>query len=203
MSLADLIRSPQLPIAEISAFLDDLDYADTWSQLQTLGRDEQRLLYEKAAGSRPLRLDDLVGEAGEGREVINQGMNTLPLPASLRRFQKRVCRPEDSTAGLFGYNEGVTRRLIGPGYFVAKHTSGRPHWQARGGVVVDYFSVPGGKVVDSWPQVVSNSHGLQRFVFRNTRDFLRRVSSTVTVGAAYKFERPLDHYFVLCRRSAN
>jgi hypothetical protein len=48
---------------------------------------------------------------------------------------------------------------------------------------------------------VPNSHGLQRFVYHQTRDYLRRVCATVAIGAAFKRDRPLDHYFVLCRRS--
>jgi hypothetical protein len=69
-------------------------------------------------------------------------------------------------------------------------------------VVVDYFEVPGGAVVDGWPRVVPNSRGLQRFVYHRTRDFLRAVSTHVSIGAAFKRDRPLDHYFVLCRRGA-
>jgi hypothetical protein len=29
---------------------------------------------------------------------------------------------------------------------------------------------------------------------------MRRVSAHVSIGAAFKRERPLDHYFILCRR---
>ena len=44
-----------------------------------------------------------------------------------------------------------------------------------------------------------NSEGLQRFIYMGTRDFMRRVSEHVSIGAAYKGEKPLDHYFTLCR----
>ncbi len=125
--------------------------------------------------------------------MIHDGRNTLPVAPALRRFQKRFCRPGDGTAQrLFGYNEGPTRRFIGPGYFVAVPDGG--------GVVIDYFQVPDGPVVPGWPRVRPNSYGLQRFVFHQTRDLLRRVSRHVSIGAAYKRDRPLDHYFVLCRR---
>jgi hypothetical protein len=201
MSLDSLIHNPHLGIEGIADFLDSLSPDQVWTELQQLGRDEQRLLYEKSAEASELTVEDWIGEAPTRREVINRGVNTLPLPLALRKFEKRVCRPENPGAGLFGYNEGVSRRFIGPGYFVAKPTVERPHWRARGGVVVDYFDVPSGQVAAGWPTVVENSKGLQKFVFRNTRDFLRRVSRTVVVGAAYKHERPLDHYFVLCRQS--
>ena len=49
-------------------------------------------------------------------------------------------------------------------------------------------------------RVVPNDWRLQRFVYHQTRDFMRRVSRHVSIGAAFTRERPLDHYFVLCRR---
>lgn len=91
-------------------------------------------------------------------------------------------------------------RLIGPGFFVALPTAERPRWSARGGIVVDYFQVPDGAVPDGWPRVVANDRRLQRFVYHATRDFMRRVSRDVSIGAAFKRERPLDHDCVLCRR---
>jgi len=130
-------------------------------------------------------------------EVIHDGLNTLALPHSLRRFQKRFCRPAvPGAAELFGYNEGPLRRVIGPGYFVAS----RPMDDAHGGVMVDYFRVPEGEVADGWPPIVPNRKGLQRFVYDQTRDFLRRVCTHVSIGAAFKQDKPLDHYFVLSRR---
>jgi len=199
MSLLEMIRAPRQGIGEIASYLDGLGGQERWEQLRDLNRDSQRALYEKAAGSDVMTLGDLVGDAREREEVIHEGRNTLPFPGPLRHFQKRFCRAGDTSGVLYGYNEGVARRFIGPGYFVARETAGRPQWEARGGVVVDYFEVPSGEVAPSWPAVVDNDVGLQRFVFRHTRDYLRRVSRTVSIGVAYKRERPLDHYFVLCR----
>ena len=59
--------------------------------------------------------------------------------------------------------------------------------------------MPDGPVAETWPAVVPNEQGLQRFVFAGTRDFLRKVVDGVSIGAAYKGERALDHYFVLVR----
>jgi hypothetical protein len=47
--------------------------------------------------------------------------------------------------------------------------------------------------------VVPNSHGLQMFVFKGTSDFIRKISDHVSIGAAYKSDKPLDHYFMLVR----
>lgn len=200
MSLTALIRDPHARIDAIARFLDELDHDGRWEQLWQLSRGEQRMLYEKAAESAPLDLSYFVGDAGARVEVIHDGRNTLPLPPVFRRFQKRFCRPSNGSEGVFGYNEGRTKNVVGPGYFVAVPTTGRPHWEARGAVVIDYFRIPDSDVAPGWPDVVPNSHGLQRFVYHETRDFMRRVSQHVSVGAAFKRERPLDHYFVLCRK---
>jgi hypothetical protein len=201
MSLASLIDDPAAGIEAVGGYLDDLEARARSAEVRELGRDRQRMLYEKAAHAAPLDLDHFVGAAGARVEVIHDGLNTLPLPARLRRFQKRFARPDRDGSRLFGYNEGPTRSVVGPGFFVAVPTAGRPHWEARGAVVVDYFQVPDGPVPDGWPPVVANDWRLQRLVYHETRDFMRRVSMHVSIGAAFKRERPLDHYFVLCRRA--
>lgn len=213
--LTELIDDDRTGIDAIGTYLDGLDPAARWGEVRELDRARQRTLYEKAAHAAPIDFAHFVGSAPPRREVIHDGVNTLPLPRPLRRFQKRFCRPDAAgpsagpgrggaggDARLFGYNEGPTRRVIGPGFFVAIPTAGRPGWTARGAVVVDYFQVPDGAVADGWPRVVDNDHRLQRFVYRHTRDFMRRVSREVSIGAAFKGERPLDHYFVLHRRAA-
>lgn len=198
------IDDERTPIAEIAGFLDGLATDERWREVARLDRGRQRALYEKAAAAPGIDLAHLVGDAGPLQEVVHDGVNTLPLPAAWQRFQKRFCRPasSDRAAGarLFGYNEGPSRRLVGPGYFVAESTTGRPRWSARGAVVIDYFQVPDGAVAAGWPPIVGNDWRLQRLVYHRTRDFLRRVSRDVAIGAAYRGERPLDHYFVLCRR---
>lgn len=195
--LAALVDDPHAAIDAIAHYLDGLDGDARWREVSALRRDQQRTLFEKAG---PIDFAHFVDGAGVREEVIHDGMNTLPVPPPLRRFQKRFCRPADGSARLFGYNEGPTRRVVGPGYFVAIPTADRPAWAARGAIVVDYFQVPDGEVAPSWPRVVDNHWRLQRFVYEATRDFMRRVSKHVSIGAAYKREKPLDHYFVLCRQ---
>jgi hypothetical protein len=200
MALTQLIDDPATDVQAIGRHLDSLDGPARWAAVRGLDRDRQRMLYEKAAHAAPLDFSHFVGKAGPRSEVIHDGMNTLPLPTPLKQFQKRFCRPEGDASRLFGYNEGPTRRVVGPGYFVTLPTKGRPHWEARGAVVVDYFQVPDREVAAGWPEVVGNDWRLQRLVYDQTRDFMRGVSKHVSIGAAFKREKPLDHYFVLCRR---
>lgn len=187
-------------IEKISAYLDGLSHEERLAQTRTLKRSHQRTLYEAASKSQPLELDHFVpNNRNNCTEVIHYGLNTLPLPKSLKHFEKRFCRPSDGSNRLFGYNEGATRGLIGPGYFITVYTEGNTEWEQRGGIVVDYFQVPETDVVPGWPQVVPNNKGLQVLVYNKTRDFMRRVSEHVSIGAAYKVEKPLGHFFILCR----
>ncbi len=195
-----LIADPSDNIAQIGAWLDGLPHADRLAASRSLDRGQQRRLYEKAAKAAPLTMDDFVPPSvGDRVEVIHFGRNTLPLPGSWKLFEKRFCRPAGGGDRLFGYNESPTRGLIGPGFFVMVPTKGNPAWEARGSLVVDYFQVPDAPVVEGWPTVVPNTSGLQFFVYNKTRDFMRKVSTHLTIGAAYKVEDPLGHYFVLLR----
>ena len=132
--------------------------------------------------------------------VHHKGKNTLPLPGKHKFFEKRFARPQDGSERLFGYNQSPSKNLVGPGFFVTVYTHSNPAWSERGAIVVDYFQVPDGAVPAGWPAVIPNSQGLQRFVYKGTRDFMRRVSGHVSIGAAYKGEKALDHYFVLVRQ---
>lgn len=200
MTLKTILDDPSTTLAAVAAWLDDRSHDDRLAATRTLGRAAQRRLYALAADSAPLSLGDFVPEGvADLLPVRHHGTNTLPLPGGLRRFEKRFCRPGDAGTRLFGYNEGATRSLLGPGYFVAVPTAGNAAWEERGSIVVDYFQVPDGPVAEGWPRVKPNSSGLQVLVYHQTRDFMRRVSAHVTIGAAFKKERGLDHYFTLVR----
>jgi len=199
-ALKTLLATATAPMADISALLDGASAADRRAALFSLSRTQQRALYERAAASPTLTIDDLVPSTTPLTPVIHHGQNSLPV---FRRFEKHMCRPADGSARIFGFNEGATRALIGPGYFVAVPTGlptdGAPSWASRGGVVVDYFQVPDAPVASGWPAVVDNSVGLQRFVYRGMRDYLRKVSTHATIGAAFQGEREFNSWFVLCR----
>jgi hypothetical protein len=202
LTLRDLACDDSASVEAIATFLDGLPHEARLAQTRTLNRDAQRRLYQKAAGARPIALTDFVPQATSARvEVIHYGRNTLPLPGGLRLFQKRFSRAEDTETRLFGYNNSPFLSTVGPGFFVAVPTAGRPEWESRGAVVIDYFQIPDGPVPAGWPKVVPNTKGLQRFVYHRTRDFMRRVSTHVSIGAAFKEEKSLDHYFILCRQA--
>ena len=78
--------------------------------------------------------------------------------------------------------------------FVCRLTNGDP----RGDVVIDYTKVPGGKA-DDWPTIQPNEQGLSRLVYAGMEDFMRKVSTHVTIGRANKGGKETNNYFVLCR----
>lgn len=187
-------------LAEVAGLLDHMAHAERVAATRALGRTEQRALYRLAADSPPLNAAHFVpADRSPLEEVRHHGTNTLPLPAAWRAFQKRFCRPEAGSDRLYGYNESPLRGFIGPGFFVAVPTGSHAPWVERGPWVIDYFQVPDSAVTPGWPRVIPNSRGVQVLVYNKTRDFMRRVSSHVSIGAAFKVERSLDHYFTLVR----
>lgn len=197
MSLSRLLKKWNTPIGEIGAYLDGLEPDPRVQEVRGLSFLQQAMLYSRAAAADPICMEHFVpAGVGDLSEVIHHGKNSFPV---LSRFQKRFCRAGDGSGQLFGYNEGVTKNVLGPGFFVVHETSRNRAWYERGAVVIDYFVVPDSRVPGEWPKVVPNTVGLQRFVYAGTRDFMRAVSRHVSVGRAYKKETPLPAYFVLCR----
>ena len=142
-------------------------------------------------------LEDLVpAHVPDGQEVVHVGYNSLP---AFRDFEKRFCRPHAGAQHLYGYNEGLTRPLIGPGFFVVDYFAERRE------VGVNYYKVPerGSKLDPKWPTVRANEEGLQRFVYANMIDYLRKVSDHVTIGRAFKHHKATPNYFLLCREDAH
>lgn len=142
-------------------------------------------------------LEDLVpSHVPDGQEVVHIGYNSLP---AFRDFEKRFCRPHPRADHLYGYNEGLTRPLIGPGFFVVDH------FPERREVGVNYYKVPerGSKLDPKWPSVQANEEGLQRFVYANMIDYLRKLSDHVTIGRAFKHHRATPNYFLLCREDSH
>ncbi len=188
-----LILASQPNLADIAAHLDGLAPSVRIEDVRALGTAEQRVLWKLAAG-RAVTFDDLVPpDYGPLEPVRHYGKNTQP---AFTHFEKRFCRPARPTAEplLWGYNEGPLRPVIGPGYFVVRQTPTDP----RGASVVDYWQVPPEKP-ESWPEIVPNERGIQRLIYARMEDFLRRVSTHVSIGRAWKERRETPHLFALCR----
>jgi hypothetical protein len=194
--LRALAMTRPLDRREIARFLDGLAPPDRVAAVRSLGRAEQRRLYEAVEGFLPLRLADLVPAATEDLvPVRHHGRNTLP---AFTIFEKRFCRPRgqdrEKPGELWGYNHQSTAWITGPGYFVASEDPDRPE------VLIDYTRVPTGRA-EGWPEIRPNDRGLARFVYGFMVDRLRRVSEHVTIGSAARHGRELGSWFALCREA--
>jgi hypothetical protein len=203
MDLAALLKDPATSLHRVVSALNEADHAARYAAVQTCGLAELGRLWLLAADAAPIDDAHFVLDRGPLEPVAHDGWNSLPLPASGRRFQKIFCRPEGVGAPrIFGYNEGSSRPWIGPGYFQLVPTAGDPGAEARGAWVVDYYQVPDGAVPAAWPKVVPNWWGLQAFVYNGTRDYMRRVSRHVSIGKPWARGVELPFCFVLVRRDA-
>lgn len=187
-------------LAQVASYLDALDHDQRLAQVRATPRKLQRRLWALAADGEPLTLQWFVPPGvPDDTPVVHHGWNSLPIPAFGRRFQKPMARHRGRADRLYGYNVSPFGPLIGPGYFLHTGTAHEPAWAPRGATVVDYFQVPDHDVPAGWPRVVPNSRGLQMFVYDKTRDFMRKVSRHVSIGAAFKGDKEMGAYFMLVR----
>lgn len=197
MSLTSMIKDPSVSIEEIGFMLDEMTHTQRMTNVYNLPGKMQARLYRKAEAAMPLTLDFFVPRSqGPLSPVIHHGKNSLPM---FRHFRKPFCMPQNDPNRLYGYNDLLINKVIGPGYFVAYTTEDYPTWRDRGAVVIDYFRTPQTRIPPVWPKVQPNGIGLQRHVYHQTRDFMRRISSHVSIGSAWRNERPMNSYFLLCR----
>jgi hypothetical protein len=180
---------------ELARMLDGLSHAQRVEATRSLGRTQQRRLYEAVDGFLPVRLCDLVPPSvADFTPVRHFGKNTLP---AFTHFEKRFCRPREADAEkpgqLYGFNFQPLAWVSGPGYFVAREDPSRPE------VWIDYRQLPPAHPA-GWPEIRPNDRGLARFVYGFMVDTLRRVSEHVTIGSAARRGRDLGSWFVLCRQ---
>jgi hypothetical protein len=190
---ARLTEEP-IRMKELAALLDGLAHEARVAWVRSVGRRDQRRLYEAAAGFLPLALADLVPPSRADEATVRHfGKNTLP---AFTWFEKRFARPagEDprAPATLHGFNFQTLSWLTGPGYYVAHADPERPE------VLIDYREIPP-TAPPGWPALRRNEVGLSRFVYGNMVDRLRRVSEHVTIGSAARNGRDLGSWFLLTR----
>jgi hypothetical protein len=184
-----LYFEPHLELERFRAMLDTLGAWSRRNAARGLDKRSMATLFEASANADPLTLDDFVPPSDPLVEVIHSGRNSLPM---FNRFEKRFCRPdgEDPPAELWGYNHQSMSVFTGPGYFVATVDKGE--------IVVDYGREPPRKPA-SWPEIIGNRARLGPLVWGGMVDRIRRVSTHVSIGRAWRRGAASDDYFVLCR----
>jgi len=194
--LAARLQETPLRLKELAALLDGLSHDARVAWVRSVGRADQRRLWEAAAGFLPLPLADLVPPGRRDDETVRHfGKNTLP---AFTHFEKRFCRPAGqdprSPSRLHGFNFQAMAWLTGPGYYVAYADPARPE------VLIDYRELPPAPP-PGWPPLRRNETGAARFVYGFMVDRLRRVSEHVTIGSAARNGKDLGSWFLLTREA--
>lgn len=178
---------------DLAALLDGMSHDKRAELVLSLGKAPQKRLWEICEGSRVSLADLVPDELAEDTEVRHLGRNSLPL---FTRFEKRFLRPsglaEDDEPQLWGYNFQTLQAVTGPGYFVCAMDPDRDS------AAIDYRRVPP-RAPEGWPAVRVNDRGLSTLVYGHMVDHLRKVSSEVIIGRAWKHGGWLPHTFLLVR----
>ncbi len=185
-------------LARIGDALDAMDPESRVYTVRSATKEDMETLWELVK-DQTLDADFFVPAGTDPlKQVIHFGKNSLP---AFTHFQKRFCRPSESKEAddLWGYNHNGSSTLAaitGPGYYVAHGTSKEK--QPPGAYVIDYTRLPE-KKPDEWPEIRVNESGASRFIYAGMKDYMRRVSSHVSIGRAYKKGKATNNWFMLCR----
>jgi hypothetical protein len=188
-----VLLEPTIDLPRLAEVLDGLGHEGRVHAIRGWGKKTQARLFEAAKGRMPLDLDFLVPPSvGPLVEVIHEGKNTLP---AFTHFQKRFVKLEGEDHAIGGYNHQSTSGFTGPGYFVVRKGEG----EHEGELAVDYTQLPKHKPA-SWPEIAPNEGLLAGAVYGGMVDYLRGLSTHVSIGRAYKGGKVMDAWFALVRK---
>ncbi|MDB4941577.1 MAG: hypothetical protein JWP97_1111 [Labilithrix sp.] len=188
-----VLLEPAIDLKRLAEVLDGLGHEGRVHTIHGWGKKRQKELFAAAKGHAPLDLDFLVpASMGSLVEVIHEGQNTL---AAFNHFQKRFVRLEGEDFAVGGYNHQSLTPLTGPGYFVVSKGEG----DHEGELVIDYTKYPKSKPA-SWPAIKTNEGGIGSLVYGGMIDYLRGISTHVSIGRASKGGKDMDAWFTLVRK---
>lgn len=174
--------------ATLAAYLDGLDWQGRVREVRSLSRTALGMLYDRCEKAPAPTLDEFVPPSAVGKTIRYAGLNNLPM---FRQFEKRFTRTKSGT--IVGFNFQTMSPFTGPGYFTTQ--------MAGNEIVIDYTVLPSAEDVPAdWPTVKPNNRGLSHFVYKNMKDYCRRVSRDVYIGHATRLGKSMPNYFVLALR---
>jgi hypothetical protein len=194
--LRKLILNKGTRLTGVAALLDSMTPEDRIRAVRGLDRTAQKRLWDMAEGSLA-KLNDFVPVGTPTLQLVRHyGKNTLPVHTY---FEKRFAlAPDHGPNGrieMWGFNFQTLMHITGPGYYVAYEDP------ATGSVGIDYRLIPSRQPEGpgGWPKLDNNDHGLAQFIYGGMVDHMRKVSSNVTIGRAFKGGKWLPAWFVLTR----
>jgi hypothetical protein len=191
-TLKALIGDRHVSAQQLADHLDALSHDARVAALHTLSRSDQRALYDKVAGFKPIDLAYFVAESvAPLTPVRHHGWNSLP---AFRLFEKRFYR-YGSGEEIAGANFQTLSPVTGPGYFCCRLD------ESAREVLIDYnlspSTAPGG-----WPAITPNTRFPSALVYGRMIDRMRYVSRHVSIGSATRNGKALGSWFTLCRSDA-
>lgn len=191
---------PTIDMKRLAEILDGLGHEGRVHTTRGWTKKRQAEIFEAAKGVMPLDLDFFVpSSVGPLVEVIHEGKNTLPM---FSHFQKRFAKLEGEPFAIGGYNHQTMAPVTGPGYFVVRPIEDAEKADHEGEIAIDYRSLPKTKVA-SWPEIKGNDGGLGALVYGGMIDYMRGISSHVSIGRAYKQGKAMDAWFTLVRKDVS
>lgn len=196
-----VLLEPTIDLPRLAEVLDGLGHEGRVHAARSWNKKRQSAIYEAAKGQ-PIDMTMLVpASIGPLVEVIHDLHNTLPLFSD---SEKRFCRlpPDDVTRDGFevaGYNHASTNGLTGPGYFIVRKAEATDGAEHEGQLAVDYTKLPKSKPA-GWPEIKDNTGGFSALVYGGMTDYMRKVSTHVSIGRAFKRGKPIGAFFTLVRR---
>jgi hypothetical protein len=188
-----ILLEPKIDLPRLKEVLDGLGHEGRVHATRTWTKKQKQAIFEAAKGFKPLDLDFLVpASIGDLVEVIHEGHNTLPM---FSHFQKRFVKLEGENFPVAGYNRQSMQAFSGPGYFTVTKGEGAH----EGELVIDYTKVPKSKP-PGWPDIRKNDGLISGIVSGGMLDYLRGISSHVSIGAAFKNGKPRQQWFSLVRK---
>jgi len=149
-------------------------------------------IFDAVKGHLPIDLDYVVPVSEPLVEVAHDLHNALGLPG---RFQKRFAKIAGDSAIAVGFNVQPFTFFAGPGYFTASTGSG----DHEGEVVIDYTKIPKEKP-PAWPSIQENAGFGPGIVYGGMTDYLRGITSHVSIGQAFIGGKSRGEWFALVRR---
>ncbi len=187
-TLSDLLRRSEVSIAQIAAHLDALTPEARFEQIRGMSGAMQKRLWQLAAESPPLTMDDMLPPGRNEARWI--GKNSL---LAFTSVDKRCYR---EGGAVVGYNQidALGMWFAGPGYFTMVKAPDKPKE-----LIVDYTKLPT-KAPEGWPKIAPNDKGTHTLVYGYLNDYCRKVSDGVFIGVGTRRGKDLGVYFTVARQ---
>lgn len=184
---------PTVDLERLVELLDGMGHEGRLHTIRTWSKHDMERIFNAVKGHKPIDLDYVCPTTDPLVEVIHDLHNALPgMP---RPVQKRFARMPDVADQVEGYNQQPLNNVTGPGYYLASKGDG----DHEGEVVIDYEKIPSVKP-DNWPAIQKNGGLIGGIVYGGMTDYLRGISTHVSIGEAFKGGKSRGQWFAMVRR---